>query len=78
MEIAESASSVTGIDSGNGGFNWKGKDPSFKDQFGTLSVTYEYGQNHWLEIYGRTGFFKGVERFNRVCNKRGRCKIHGP
>ena len=53
-EIAESASSVTGIDSGNGGFNWKGKDPSFKDQFGTLSVTYEYGKTiGWKFMDGR-------------------------
>ncbi|MDB5087997.1 MAG: ABC-type antimicrobial peptide transport system, permease component [Mucilaginibacter sp.] len=53
-EIAESASAVTGIDSGNGGFNWKGKDPSFKDQFGTLSVTYEYGKTiGWKFIDGR-------------------------
>jgi putative ABC transport system permease protein len=53
-EIAESASAVTGIDSGNGGFTWTGKDPSFKDQFGTLSVTYEYGKTiGWKFIDGR-------------------------
>lgn len=53
-EIAESASSITGIDSGNGGFNWKGKDPDFKDQFGTLSVTHEYGKTiGWKFLDGR-------------------------
>ncbi|MCR8561614.1 ABC transporter permease [Mucilaginibacter sp. BJC16-A38] len=53
-EIAESASAITGIDSGNGGFNWKGKDPDFKDQFGTLSVTHEYGKTiGWKFLDGR-------------------------
>lgn len=53
-EIAESASQITGIDFGNGGFNWQGKDVSFKDQFGTLSVTYEYGKTiGWKFADGR-------------------------
>jgi ABC-type antimicrobial peptide transport system permease subunit len=52
--VAESASSITGIDSGNGGFTWPGKDPSFKDQFGTLSVTYDYGKTiGWKFLDGR-------------------------
>jgi len=52
--VAESASAVTGIDSGNGGFTWPGKDPSFRDQFGTLSVTYDYGKTiGWQFLDGR-------------------------
>lgn len=53
-EVAESASSITGIDSGNGGFTWKDKDSSVKDQFGTLSVTHEYGKTvGWKFVNGR-------------------------
>ena len=53
-EIAESASQITGIDSGNGGFTWPGKDAAFRDQFGTLSVTYEYGKTiGWKFTDGR-------------------------
>ncbi len=52
--VAESASAITGIDSGNGGFTWPGKDPSFRDQFGTLSVTYDYGKTiGWQFLDGR-------------------------
>ncbi len=42
-EMAESESAVTGVSSHNGGFNWKGKDPSIEEDFGTIQVTYEYG-----------------------------------
>ncbi|MGZ3874285.1 MAG: ABC transporter permease [Mucilaginibacter sp.] len=57
-EVAESASAITGIDSGNGGFTWKGKDPSFQDQFGTLSVTHEYGKTIGWKFTGGRDFSK--------------------
>lgn len=53
-EVAESAGSITGIDSGNSGFTWNGKDPSMKDQFATLSVTHDYGKTvGWKFMGGR-------------------------
>jgi ABC-type antimicrobial peptide transport system permease subunit len=43
-EVAESESPVTGVSSHNGGFNWKDKDPNTEEDFGTLTVTVEYGK----------------------------------
>ncbi|HEY4324259.1 MAG TPA: ABC transporter permease [Mucilaginibacter sp.] len=53
-EIAESESPVTGVSSHNGGFTWKGKDPGIEENFGTLTVTPEYGKTvGWEFIDGR-------------------------
>ncbi|MGZ3873177.1 MAG: ABC transporter permease, partial [Mucilaginibacter sp.] len=43
-EMAESESPVTGVSSHNGGFTWKGKDAGAEEDFGTLTVTPEYGK----------------------------------
>jgi ABC-type antimicrobial peptide transport system permease subunit len=53
-EIAESIGPATEIRSNNGGFNWKGKDPSLNPEFATLTVTPEYGNTvGWQLIDGR-------------------------
>jgi ABC-type antimicrobial peptide transport system permease subunit len=53
-EMSESFGKVTEIASGNGGFQWKGKDPNFNDSFGTLPVTFEYGKTiGWQFTSGR-------------------------
>ncbi len=53
-EIAESESPVTGISSHNGGFTWEGKDPGIEENFGTLTVTPEYGKTiGWQLADGR-------------------------
>ena len=53
-EIAESQSPVTGVWSTNGGFNWRGKDPSLQAEFATLSVSHEYGKTvGWQFVQGR-------------------------
>ncbi|WP_020598890.1 ABC transporter permease [Spirosoma panaciterrae] len=53
-EMAESMGKVTEVWSGNGGFNWKGKNPSLDDSFGTLVVTPEYGKTvGWQLVKGR-------------------------
>lgn len=53
-EMSESFGRVTEIASGNGGFNWKGKDPNLDDQFGTLPVSFEYGKTvGWQFVKGR-------------------------
>ncbi|HWD86611.1 MAG TPA: ABC transporter permease [Mucilaginibacter sp.] len=53
-EMSESFGKVTEIASGNGGFQWRGKDPNFQDSFGTLPVTFEYGKTvGWQFVQGR-------------------------
>lgn len=53
-EMSESFGKVTEIASGNGGFNWRGKNPNLEDQFGTLPVTFEYGKTvGWQFVNGR-------------------------
>lgn len=53
-EMSESFGRVTEIASGNGGFNWKGKDPNLIDQFGTLPVSFEFGKTvGWQFVKGR-------------------------
>ncbi len=53
-EIAESGGDLTGMWSGNGGFNWEGKDPLFDANFATLNVSPGFGTTvGWQFIYGR-------------------------
>jgi ABC-type antimicrobial peptide transport system permease subunit len=54
VEMAESESAVTDVSSHNGGFTWKGKEPGIDENFGTLTVTHEYGQTiGWQFLEGR-------------------------
>jgi putative ABC transport system permease protein len=51
---AESESAVTAVSSHNGGFTWPGKPVGLQEDFGTLTVTYEYGQTiGWQFLEGR-------------------------
>jgi len=53
-EIAESASPVTSIWSTNKGFAWKGKDVPTETDFGTITITHEYGKTiGWQFLDGR-------------------------
>ncbi len=53
-EISESGGPVTNVWSNNDGFEWAGKDPHLKAQFGTLGVTSEYGKTvGWQFVEGR-------------------------
>ena len=53
-EMSESMGKVTEVVSGNGGFEWKGKDASQDQSFGTLAVTHEHGKTAgWQFIAGR-------------------------
>ena len=53
-EMSESMGQVTSLASNNGGFEWKGMDPNFKQDFGTLAVTTEHGKTvGWQIIQGR-------------------------
>ncbi|HEY5745211.1 MAG TPA: ABC transporter permease [Chryseolinea sp.] len=53
-EVAESGGQLTESWSGNGGFDWQGKDPAFEANFATLSVSHTFGRTvGWQFIDGR-------------------------
>ena len=53
-EVAESESAVTDVSSHNGGFDWPGKPVGSEEDFGTLTVTYDYGKTiGWQFLAGR-------------------------
>ncbi|WP_428657553.1 ABC transporter permease [Runella sp.] len=43
-EVSESSSPVTGVNNNMSGLQWKGKDPTLKDDFANIRVTHEYGK----------------------------------
>ena len=54
INLSESMGKVTEVASGNNGFDWKGKDPSKDESFGTLAVTHDHGKTiGWQFIKGR-------------------------
>ncbi|AMR31564.1 ABC transporter permease [Mucilaginibacter sp. PAMC 26640] len=54
VDIAESTSPLTDVWSNNSGLNWRGKAPDLQDDFGTISVTPEFGRTAgWKIIKGR-------------------------
>jgi ABC-type antimicrobial peptide transport system permease subunit len=54
VEMTESGSPVTQVWNTNGGFDWKGKDPSLAVDFPNNGVTYEYGKTiGWQYKEGR-------------------------
>lgn len=53
-EVSESMGPVTEIYSGNGGFDWKGKDPGNDRSLATLSVSHLHGRTvGWQFLMGR-------------------------
>jgi putative ABC transport system permease protein len=53
-EVAQSESAVTEVSSHNGGFDWPGKPPALQEDFGTLTVSYDYGKTvGWQFLAGR-------------------------
>jgi ABC-type antimicrobial peptide transport system permease subunit len=54
VEMAESDSPLTEIYSDNSGFKWRDKDPALQDDFGTISVSPEFGKTaQWKVLDGR-------------------------
>jgi putative ABC transport system permease protein len=52
--FAESSSPLTDVSSNQDGFSWQGKDPALNSEFGTISVSQEYGKTvGWQFINGR-------------------------
>lgn len=54
-EMSTSSTQATYLNSQNGGFEWEGKDPNFKDNFGTIAVSHDFGKTvGWQFIQGET------------------------
>jgi ABC-type antimicrobial peptide transport system permease subunit len=58
--VAKSSSPVTAATSNTGGLNWKGKDPSFLDDFAVVRVSQEYGKTVGLEFVDGRDFSKDL------------------
>jgi putative ABC transport system permease protein len=54
VEMAESASPLTAVNSDNSGLKWRDKDPALQDDFGTVPISPEFGKTAgWKIIDGR-------------------------
>ncbi len=54
VEMSTSSAPATKLNSQNNGFDWEGKDPNFKEQFGTVAVTHDFGKTvGWQFVQGR-------------------------
>ncbi|MES2063138.1 MAG: ABC transporter permease [Bacteroidota bacterium] len=54
VEMAESNSPITSVNSNNSGLNWRGKAPDLQDDFGTIYITPEFGKVvNWKVVEGR-------------------------
>ncbi len=54
IDVAESNGSLTEIAENNGDFTWSGKAPDFREGFGLIRVSYDYGNTvGWEFIEGR-------------------------
>lgn len=53
-EMSTSSVPTTELKSRNIGFEWEGKDPEFREQFGTVAVTHDFGKTvGWQFVKGR-------------------------
>ncbi|GAB4014186.1 ABC transporter permease [Spirosoma migulaei] len=54
LDMSTSSTPATDLNSQNSGFDWVGKDPGFKDNFGTIAVTHDFGKTvGWQFAQGR-------------------------
>ncbi len=54
VDMATTSSPITMVDYHSGGFSWEGKDPAFKDNFGVVAVTHDFGNTiGWRFAAGR-------------------------
>ncbi|WP_222930332.1 ABC transporter permease [Larkinella punicea] len=54
LEMSTASTPVTNLNSRLIGFDWEGKDPNLKEQFGTVAVTHDFGKTvGWQFIEGR-------------------------
>jgi putative ABC transport system permease protein len=53
-DMAKSSSAPTEVENTASGFDWKGKDPNVNPNFGTISVTHDFGKTlRWEIVAGR-------------------------
>ncbi|GAB4046617.1 ABC transporter permease [Spirosoma litoris] len=54
VDMSTSSSPTTDLGSQNSGFDWVGKDPNFKENFGTIAITHDFGKTvGWQFVQGR-------------------------
>ncbi len=54
IDVAESNGALTEIAENNGDFTWQGKDPNFREGFGVIRVSHDYGRTvGWQLVQGR-------------------------
>jgi putative ABC transport system permease protein len=54
VEMSTSSTPATALNAQNNGFEWEGKDPDFKENFGTIAVTHDFGKTvGWQFVDGR-------------------------
>jgi ABC-type antimicrobial peptide transport system permease subunit len=54
VEISTSSTPATELNAQFNGFDWEGKDPDFKENFGTIAVTHDFGKTvGWQFVDGR-------------------------
>jgi putative ABC transport system permease protein len=54
VEMSTSSTPATELNSQNNGFEWEGKDPDFRENFGTIAVTHDFGKTvGWQFVDGR-------------------------
>ena len=54
VDMSTSSGPPTSTNSNNTGFEWEGKDPNFKDNFGTIAVSHDFGKTvGWQFADGR-------------------------
>jgi putative ABC transport system permease protein len=76
--MAESSSAPTEVENTASGFDWKGKDPNVNPNFGTISVTHDFGRTlHWEITAGRDFSRNFVTDSNAVILNESAVKLTG-
>jgi putative ABC transport system permease protein len=77
-DMAKSSSSPTEVENTASGFEWKGKDPNANPNFGTISVTHDFGKTlRWETIAGRDFSRNFVTDSNAVILNESAVKLAG-
>ncbi|MDJ1496544.1 ABC transporter permease [Cytophagaceae bacterium DM2B3-1] len=54
IDMSTSSAPATDLNSQNGGFEWEGKDPNFREALGTIGVSHDFGKTvGWQFVAGR-------------------------
>ncbi|GAB3995556.1 ABC transporter permease [Spirosoma daeguense] len=54
VDMSTSSTPATDLNSQNSGFTWAGKNPTFKESFGTIAVSHDFGKTvGWQFVQGR-------------------------